>query len=66
VDIVADFYVVGISPRNPKKLTEKLNPTTIRVIFLLCSLFSSPDSTIWWSFNWITQWCNFLFCVNVV
>jgi len=58
VDIPFDFYVTGISPRNPKKAA-KLKSTDFRVSFLLCLLFGLPDLTTWWSFNWITQRCIF-------
>jgi len=60
-----DFYVTGIIPRNPKKAA-KLKPTDFRVNFLLFMVFGPVDSTIWWTFNWITQWCFFWYCVNVV
>ena len=54
------FYVTGISPRNPKKAA-KLKPTDFHVNFLLYLPFGLPDSTIWWSFIWITQRCTFWF-----
>jgi len=50
----------GISLRSPKNAAQ-LKPTDFRANLLLCLLFGLADSTIWWSFKWITQRCIFGF-----